>query len=205
MVLQLCSTPTVGRDPVGLRAQVATGPAIFQRRTGWLDPEECTDYLKKVGWDFAPDKTKVLLLTHSGLAAEQGDTQLAKAFPSSDYFIRKTDEHIAFFAEKLESAVEAYIERRFGQVFELLGEDAPRLSSQAEKRTWSEAMDKLVELRTRGTVGDVVDHLLEFKHPATTREGVQAEKRTQENGRTLRPADAVCCNDRKKSSSCAIL
>jgi DNA helicase-2/ATP-dependent DNA helicase PcrA len=142
--------------------------------------EECTDYLKKVGWDFAPDKTKVLLLTHSGLAAEQGYTQLAKAFPSSDYFIRKTDEHIAFFAEKLESAVEAYIERRFGQVFELLGEDAPRLSSQAEKRTWSEAMDKLVELRTRGTVGDVVDHLLEFKHPRLPEKVFKREKDARE-------------------------
>jgi len=158
--------------------QVGFGATPNAAIRSWLRVR--ADYLKKVGWDFAPDKTKVLLLTHSGLAAEQGYAQLAKAFFNSDYFIRKTDEHIGFFGDKLEPAVEAYLERHFGRMFELLGEDAPRLSSQAEKRTWSEAMDKLVELRRRGTVGDVVDHLLEFMHPRLPEKAFKREKDARE-------------------------
>lgn len=142
--------------------------------------EECTGFLKKNGWDFSPDKTKVLLLTHSGLAAEQGYSQLARVFPNSDNYIRKTDEHIAFFAEKLEPAVEAYGGRHYGRMFEFLGEDAPRLSSLEQKRIWPEAMNKLAELRTRGTVGDVVDHLLEVKHPRLPEKVFMREKSARE-------------------------
>lgn len=138
--------------------------------------EECNEYLKKVGWDFAPQKTKVLLLTHSGLAAEQGYAQLAKAFPNSDMFINKTDPHVAFFVDKLEPASEAYLARHYAQMFEILGEDAPRLSSQAEKRRWSESMDKLKGLRMTGTVGDVVDHLLDSKHPRLPEKVFRREK-----------------------------
>ena len=127
--------------------------------------EECNEHLKNLGWDFSPEKTKVLLLTHSGLAAEQGYAQLARAFPYSDMFVNKTDEHIAFFVDKLEPAIDAYLARHYGQMFEILGEDGPRLSSQAEKRRWSESMDRLDGLRMTGTVGDVVDHLLDSKHP----------------------------------------
>jgi DNA helicase-2/ATP-dependent DNA helicase PcrA len=147
-------------------------PAAEARR--YLD--ECTGYLKEKGWDFAPDKTKVLLLTHSGLAAEQGYAQLARAFPYNDMFINKTDEHIAFFADKLEPAVDAYLERHYGQMFEIFGDDSPRLSSLAEKRIWSESMNSLIELRTKGSVGDVVDHILKFTHPQLPEKVLRREK-----------------------------
>ncbi|MGB6974271.1 MAG: hypothetical protein WBD67_06275 [Terracidiphilus sp.] len=91
--------------------------------------------------------------------------QLARAFPYRDMFINKTDEHFAFFADKLQPAGDAYLERRYGRMFGIHGEDAPRLSSQVEKRSWSESMNTLIDLRTKESVGDVVDHLLKFKHP----------------------------------------
>lgn len=137
-------------------------------------------YLKKTGWDFDPERTKVLLLTHSGLAAEQGYAQLARAFPYSDMFINKTDDHIAFFADRLEPAIDAYLEWHYGQMLEILGEDAPRLSSQAEKRRWSESMDKLKEIRMTGTVGDVVDHLLDSKHPRVPEKVFRRERDAKE-------------------------
>ena len=127
--------------------------------------KSCIENLNGSGWDFSPDKTKVLLLTHNGLAAEQGYAQLAKVFPFTDLYIKKTDDHIAFFADKLEPAAAAYLAHRYGAMFDVLGEEAPRLTSHGEKKKWSDAMDRLIHIRETGTVGEVVDHLVAIKYP----------------------------------------
>lgn len=116
--------------------------------------------LKSDGWDFVPEKTKVLMLTHNVLAAEQGYAALSKVFPYTDHFIKKEDDYIAFFADKLEPACEAFRRRRFGEMFELLGSTAPRLTSHADKLRWSNAMNELLALRQTGTVSDVVTHIV---------------------------------------------
>ncbi|VFR57252.1 possible DNA helicase [plant metagenome] len=115
--------------------------------------------LKGDGWDFAPDKTKVLMLTHNVLAAEQGYAALAKVFAYTDHFIKKEDDYIAFFADKLEPACDAYARRRYGEMFDLLGNTAPKFTSHADKLRWSNAMNELVALRQTGTVADVVKHI----------------------------------------------
>ncbi|AUS41897.1 DNA helicase II [Ralstonia solanacearum] len=115
--------------------------------------------LKGDGWDFAPDKTKVLMLTHNVLAAEQGYAALAKVFTYTDHFIKKEDEYIAFFADRLEPACDAFARRRFGEMFDLLGSTAPKFTSHADKLRWSNAMSELVALRQTGTVADVVTHI----------------------------------------------
>jgi DNA helicase II / ATP-dependent DNA helicase PcrA len=115
--------------------------------------------LKVDGWDFAPDKTKVLMLTHNVLAAEQGYAALAKVFAYTDHFIKKEDDYIGFFADKLEPACDAFARRRFGEMFDLLGSTAPKFTSHADKLRWSNAMNELVVLRQTGTVADVVTHI----------------------------------------------
>jgi DNA helicase-2/ATP-dependent DNA helicase PcrA len=111
------------------------------------------------GWDFAPGKTKVLMLTHNVLASEQGYAALAKVFPYTDQFIKKEDDHISFFADKLEPACEAYRSKRYGEMFSVLAESSPRPSSHADKVRWSAHMDALLELRLTGTVGAVLDFI----------------------------------------------
>ena len=115
--------------------------------------------LKGDGWDFAPDKTKILMLTHNVLAAEQGYAALAKVFAYTDHFIKKEDDYISFFADKLEPACDAFVRRRFGEMFDLLGSTAPKFTSHADKLRWSNAMNELVALRQTGTVADVVKHI----------------------------------------------
>ena len=142
--------------------------------------EKCIIHLKAEGWDFSPKATKVLLLTHNGLAAEQGYPRLAKVFPFTDLYIKKTDDHIAFLAEKLEPAIASYKAKRFGEMFDVLGEEAPRLSSQSEKQKWSKAMDELIRIREEGTVGEVVDHLLAIGYPHLPEKVYKREKDTRE-------------------------
>lgn len=122
--------------------------------------EACIAKLKGEGWDFAPDKTKILMLTHNVLAAEQGYAALAKAFSYTDHFIKKEDDYIAFFADRLEPACDAFQRGRYGEMFELLGATAPRFTTTADKFRWSTAMKELVALRPTGTVGDVIAHIV---------------------------------------------
>ena len=115
--------------------------------------------LKGDGWDFAPDKTKILMLTHNVLAAEQGYAVLAKVFAYTGHFIKKEDDYIGFFADKLEPACDAFTRRRFGEMFNLLGSSAPKFTSHADKLRWSNAMNELVAIRQTGTVAEVVKHI----------------------------------------------
>jgi DNA helicase-2/ATP-dependent DNA helicase PcrA len=105
------------------------------------------------------------MLTHNILADEQGYRQLANVFSHNEAFIKKEDDHIAFFADVLEPACEAYRSRRPGEMFAVIGGRRPAIQSMAEKREWTRDMDRLQELRDTGRVGDIMDHLMETRRP----------------------------------------
>lgn len=117
------------------------------------------------GWDLAPQRTKVLMLTHNVLASEQGYDSIAKIFSYTDQYIKKEDPLIAFFCDALEPACTAFHHKRFGEMFSLLGGSTPAVSSHADKVTWSALMEGLAEIRLRGTVGQVLDYMLDHAHP----------------------------------------
>lgn len=121
--------------------------------------------LKSDGWDFASQRTKVLMLTHNVLASEQGYDSITKIFSYTDQFIKKEDPLIAFFCDTLEPAFTAFHHKRFGEMFSLLGGSTPAVSSHAEKIAWSSSMDDLAEIRLNGTISQVLDYMLEHAHP----------------------------------------
>lgn len=148
-----------------------------QRRTGqhWAGDLPETDahdslimtieHLKAEGWSFEAERCKILLLTHNALAAEQGYSNLAKVFSYNDYFLKKEFAHIAFLADQLDPACVAFEGRRYGQMFDAIGERTPRIRSLVEKTEWTKDMEALVGLRATGTIGEVVDHLKRTKRP----------------------------------------
>ena len=150
-----------------------TGP----RRTGghWggdLPSESADQALQTVlnrlveeGWDLSRNTTKILMLTHRVLAGMQGYPSIPQVFRFNESFTKKEHPHIAYFADALEPACEAYLSRKYGEMFRALGSNVPAIRSQLDKRKWSRAMDKLIELRDGGTVGDVIDHLLSIRRP----------------------------------------
>jgi len=123
------------------------------------------DRLGEDGWDLSPETTKILMLTHRVLAGKQGYPSIPKVFAFNESFTNKEHPHIAYFADALEPACEAYLSKRYGEMFRALGSNVPAIRAQTDKKKWSEAMDKLIELRASATVGDVVDHLLAVRRP----------------------------------------
>lgn len=118
--------------------------------------------LEMGGWDMAPTKTKVLMLTHSALAAKQGYPTVAAIFDRNEAFAKKEDPTIEFFADQLEPMCRAYAERKYGNMFRMLG-TVPAIETHADKLDWTETMDSLVQVRLHGTVGDVLDHLKKYR------------------------------------------
>jgi DNA helicase-2/ATP-dependent DNA helicase PcrA len=121
--------------------------------------------LESDGWDPVPQRTKVLMLTHNVLASEQGYDSITKIFSYTDQFIKKEDPLIAFFCDALEPACTAFHHKRFGEMFSLLGGSTPAVSSHADKIAWSSSMDGLAKIRLDGTIGQVLDYMLEHTHP----------------------------------------
>ncbi len=123
------------------------------------------DRLGEEGWDMSPEVTKILMLTHRVLAGKQGYPSIPKVFMYNGSFTNKEHPHIAYFEEALEPACVAYLSKNYGEMFRVLGSNMPAIRAQADKKKWSEAMDKLIKLRDSGTIGDVVDHLLAVRRP----------------------------------------
>ena len=109
------------------------------------------------GWDFSPKQTKILMLTHRILAAEQGYDAFEQVFDHNESFIKKEDPHIAFLCDTLEPMCSAYENKRFGEMFAVLGGRRPAIRCHADKLKWAHNMDKLLTLRSTGTIGAVVD------------------------------------------------
>lgn len=182
--------PQQVRDPdaVGAISIFHTNGWQGTRQTGghWagdLPPEDAHDYLENLktrlqgeGWEFSPDKTKILMLTHNVLAAEQGYRNLSGVFRYNDSFIKKENKHIAFMVDVLEPVCIAYANRRYGEMFSLLGRRTPLMSSHQNKEEWTRDMDALLDLRKNGTIGEVIDHLLRTKRPRLL-EGIENQER----------------------------
>lgn len=127
--------------------------------------QACLDRLAADGWDLSPGATKILMLTHRVLAGKQGYPSIPAVFRFNESFTKKEHPHIAYFANALEPACEAYLDKKYGEMFQVLGSYVPAIRAPADKKKWSEAMDKVVELRASGTVGDVMDHLIAARRP----------------------------------------
>lgn len=127
--------------------------------------QQTTERLTRDGWDLSPTHTKILMLTHRVLASKQGYGSLPRVFAFNESFTKKEHSHIAFFADALEPACEAFLSRKYGEMFMALGSRAPMIGSHADKQEWLTAMTHLIDIRNNGTVAEVIDHLLEQQRP----------------------------------------
>ena len=130
--------------------------------------------LEGEGWDRT--KTKVLMLTHNVLAAEQGYPGIAEVFRGrNDQFARKEDPALKLFAETVEPMCAAYEASNYGEMFDLYGA-GPTIRAHADKVAWRSDMDQLLRLRREGTIGDVILHLKATRRPPIPQRVVQREE-----------------------------
>lgn len=138
------------------------------------------EVLEADGWDLSPSTTKILMLTHRALATKQGYQSIPSIYRFPDSYTKKEDPHIAFFADILEPAFAAYEAKKFGEMFQIMGGRVPAISSLEDKKKWAAAMGGLVELRDTGSVGQVIDHLLETECPRVPDSVERLERKRQQ-------------------------
>ena len=121
--------------------------------------------LQGEGWDFSPEVTKVLMLTHAALAAEQGYPSIVEIFKSHQDAISKLDDAtLEFLGRVVEPMCSAYKAKKYGQMFDVLGR-AGSLQTPSDKVAWKDDMKALDALRESGTVGEVLDLLKKTRRP----------------------------------------
>lgn len=188
---QAVSEPTAQGSVAVYHTNGWSGP----RRAGnnWggdLWPEVGTKYVDSMieklgaeGWSSDPNETKYLLLTHRILAARQGYSSFVEIFPYNEAFLRKEDPHVAFLVDTVEPVAVAYQHQRFGEMFAALGTETPHISGHAAKVDWTKDLDVLLELREKGTIGDVIDHLRRTQRPRVPDAVEQRESDLEQQGR----------------------
>lgn len=164
--------------------------------TGDTTPEAAKSYFAHVkqrlageGWDFAVEKTKILMLSHSVLAREQGYASIPSIYGQfNDPWLKKEDPHINFLADHIEPACTAFLARRYGEMFEHFGTAMPKIRKHADKVVWFNAMNTLIELRKTSTIGAVVDFIA--NHP-----NMRLPEPVEKAERKLAEADAEPAED----------
>lgn len=116
-------------------------------------------------WNFSAGTTKILMLTHRALGKQQGYSSLPSLFRYNDSFTKKENPHIAFFVDHLEPACQAFNDKKFGAMFLSLGIKGKYISKLSDKKSWSQSMTRLNELRESGTVLEVIAHLMKTGIP----------------------------------------
>lgn len=135
------------------------------------------------GWDFAVGKTKILMLSHSVLAREQGYASIPPIYGQfNDPWLKKDDPHIKFLTDQLEPACAAFEAQRYGDMFECFGTGMPRIRRHLDKVAWADAMVSLIALRLSGSVGEVIDFIAAQSHMRLPEAVEEREKRLAETG-----------------------
>ena len=156
------------------------------------------------GWDFTRHKSKILMLTHKVLANEQGYSNIARVFGKPELYVKKEDRLIAFLINAVEPACIAYENRRFGELFDIVGGGRPILHSYADKMAWAKDMNNLLELRSVGLIGDVLDLLMRTSRipmtDALAQELSLCQEPTSESERCQKLRDIRCIPYREVSA-----
>lgn len=139
---------------------------------GELPESDVRDYISKIkaqmiedGWDLSPEKTKILFLTNNNIASEQGFKNLANYFFYTDDYLKKNDKYIKFFLEVVEPALFAYEHKQYGELLQIKKGNYSQLKCQSDKTTWLKSLDRALQIKSTGTIGDMLDLLMETNIP----------------------------------------
>ncbi|RZT46458.1 DNA helicase-2/ATP-dependent DNA helicase PcrA [Sphingomonas sp. BK036] len=130
------------------------------------------------GWDFAVERTKILMLSHSVLAREQGYPTIQQIYGQfNDPWLKKEDPHIKFLADQVEPACAAFQAQRYGEMFGCLDAGHPSIRRHKDKAAWSQSFQELIELRHSGTIGQVIDFMRAQGHMRVPEAVIDRENR----------------------------
>lgn len=137
---------------------------LFYAQSGLLDPVgTMRAQLREEGW--AEEDEKVLMLTRKGIAADLSWPDLLAAYSQRgslvvDDFMRRDDEFGKLFGD-IEAIANAFGAGRFGNFLAQSVHGGGRIRSHADKKVVADQMARLNSLRASGTIGEVLDFVVD--------------------------------------------
>lgn len=204
--------------PQAVNDPLATGSVIAYHTNEWpggrltsghwkedLPPTETLAYFQKLrtklapaGWNFDnPKETKILMLTNAVLGQQQNYPSFHGIFKYPDSYLKKENPVIKFLVEVVEPACEAFEAKRYGAMFDVIGNGKPVIANHAEKQKWAEDMTALLTLRKTGTIDAVIRHLEQTRRPQLPEKvaGQLADLITYQVGKKKRAKEGVAETD----------
>ncbi|MBN1639035.1 MAG: hypothetical protein JW866_08710 [Ignavibacteriales bacterium] len=129
------------------------------------------------GWEFSCEKTKILMLTNSVLAREQGYSNITKVFDYPDDYLKMQDKYIDYFVNVIEPVSNLYSTKKYGEMLKAIGMRTPRLKNHKDKKLWNDSLNKLVSYRNGGTIEDIIECLKETQKPRLSAKIEESEER----------------------------
>lgn len=155
--------------------------------------------LQSHGWNLSSEHTRILMLTHRGIAVRQGYDGITAAFEGhNDAYIKREDPTMAFLIDVVEPFWRAYEAGAIGQMFDIIGHDDVPIRTTGDKLNWRRDMERLGEARRTGTIQNVIELLSRTRRPKPT-EAVQ--KRLSEIASPVVPADEHVVNRARRLSN----
>ncbi|MEU5235511.1 UvrD-helicase domain-containing protein [Streptomyces lydicus] len=161
--------------PRGVRSKKGQIPDhVLKQTLAWVTEDSCRRQGHGSG---SSAQAKVLMLTHSSIANELGFGGIDKAFKRNEDYVRKNDDVVAFLLDILEPTCAYFADKKYGPMFDLLKRSRPRMRKRSDKSGWVELFDEINAARNKGSVGDVIDIVLNQKYFALPRSIVSRQRK----------------------------
>lgn len=123
--------------------------------------DKTISYLReKEGWDIE-NKTKILFLTHKGIANKLGYEGLFNAYDKivfgRERLLNREELFSDFFLLKIEKLVKLYEQKNYRDFITHLGIEGFKIQKHEDKQKIKDLMSNLIEIRNNGTVKQVMD------------------------------------------------
>lgn len=115
--------------------------------------------LKRDGWKFEDNKSKVLYLTHRKIAAHGGYENLLKAFPDKDRFFGRSYLFSALLFE-IEEVCKSYNEKDYSTLFDRLKSNSFKIQTHNDKKIVREYVESLNKFRKNKTIEETLNYIL---------------------------------------------
>lgn len=118
-----------------------------------------------LGWPADGLSTKILLLTHRGIASKLNYSNLLGVYDRLGQFSKdrlfNNDDVFAILFKKIETLCALYETKEYGSLIDLLGKDRCRIQSHSDKLRLRSLIEELITVRKNNTIGDVLKYVYE--------------------------------------------
>ena len=169
--------PELQQEPAGKNLE---GSVFFFHcnNSNQLQEGNFNKVVEYLGWPSSGLTTKILLLTHKGIASKLNYSNLIGVYDklgqfSKDRLINKDDAYARLLFDKVEFLCALYKTKEYGALIDLFGKERYRIQSHSDKLKLKALIEGLNTERETKTVGDVLRYVYEnglFQKPKDVEE-----------------------------------